>query len=244
MGRKACRGVRITVEKIRGIKAISFDADGTLWDFSKVMRHSLAWVMMELERADPLAAAELTIDKMIEIRNRVAEELKGKVTNLEVIRYRAFRETLIVAGRPDDALAAKLNSIYLKHRFADIELYPDVLPTIKALKDDFTLGLLSNGNSYPEKCGLDGIFEFVVFSQDHGVEKPDEELFRIALEQAHCEADQLLHVGDSLETDVAGATGAGIRSVWLNRERTPNDSSISVESEIKSLSELTQLLYV
>lgn len=227
---------------IGGIKAISFDADGTLWDFAKVMRHSLGCVMKELERAEPRAAARLDIEKMIEIRNRVAEELKGKVTDLEEIRYQAFRKTLAEAGRPDDALAAKLNQTYLKHRFEDTELYPDVLPALDALKYKYTLGILSNENSYPERCGLDGIFRFVVFSQEHGVEKPDPELFQIALRKAGCTAEQLLHVGDSLENDGAGAANAGIRSVWLNREVSPNDLGINVEYEIKSLSELVRLL--
>jgi 2-haloalkanoic acid dehalogenase type II len=230
------------MKPIQGIKAISFDADGTLWDFAKVMRYSLGCVMKELERAEPRAAARLDMEKMIEIRNRVAEELKGKVTNLEEIRYQAFRKTLAEAGRPDDALAAELNRIYLKHRFEDAELFPDVLPALSALRPDFTLGLLSNGNSYPERCGLDGIFRFVVFSQEHGVEKPDPRLFQIALRKAGCSAEQLLHVGDSLENDVAGAANAGIKSVWLNREARPNDLGINVEYEIRSLSELAGLL--
>jgi len=67
----------------RQIKAISFDGDMTLWDFQKVMRHSLAITLAELRRRVPRqAASDLTIDKMIEIRNAVAAELKGKVANL------------------------------------------------------------------------------------------------------------------------------------------------------------------
>jgi phosphoglycolate phosphatase-like HAD superfamily hydrolase len=40
------------MEKILGIRAVSFDADGTLWDFQKVMRHSLHYVLKELQRLD------------------------------------------------------------------------------------------------------------------------------------------------------------------------------------------------
>jgi len=47
-------------------------------------------------------------------------------------------------------LAKYLNEIYLKHRFEDIELYDDVLPTLNALKKKYSLIIISNGNSYPE----------------------------------------------------------------------------------------------
>jgi putative hydrolase of the HAD superfamily len=228
--------------KITGIKAVSFDGDQTLWDFQKVMRHSLGYVMIELEKADPIAASRLSIDKMIEIRNRVTDEIKGKFIPLETIRLEAFRQTLRDAGRPDDSLATKLNALYLKHRFEDIELYEDVLPTLQILKIKYSLGLLSNGNSYPERCGLDGIFQFIVFAQDCGVDKPAPEFYRIALEKSGFKQEELLHVGDSLGNDAIGANTVGIRSVWLNRQQSPLEPHTKIDYEIHSLLELPGLL--
>jgi len=115
------------MERILGIKAVSFDADGTLWDFQEVMRHALHHVLMELQRLDPESADALNIEKMITIRNEVAKKLRGKVTNLEEIRLEAFRETLAGIGRPNESLAEHLNQVYLKHRFEDVELFDDVL---------------------------------------------------------------------------------------------------------------------
>jgi len=54
------------------------------------MRHSLLQVLIELRKLDPSAADMLDIDKMIEIRNRVAAELKGNIANLEDVRLEAF----------------------------------------------------------------------------------------------------------------------------------------------------------
>lgn len=230
------------MSKIKGIKAISFDGDGTLWDFDKVMRHSLRHVLKELEARDQEAAAMLDVEKMIEIRNRVANELKGKVTNLEAIRLEAFRRTLMEIGRPNDILASQLYQVYLKHRFEDIELFDDVLPALKKLGKKYTLGLLSNGNSYPERCGLEGIFQFVVFSQDYGVEKPNPKLFLIGLEKAGCSKPELLHVGDSLEKDIIGANNAGIKCIWINRKKLKENINIKVTSKISSLFELLELL--
>jgi 2-haloalkanoic acid dehalogenase type II len=228
--------------KITGIKAISFDGDQTLWDFQKVMRYSLSYVMIELEKADPVAASRLNINIMIEIRNRVSEELQGKITNLEALRLEAFKQTLKEVGRPDDTLANNLNEVYLKHRFEDIELYEDVLPALQTLKKKYSLGLLSNGNSYPERCGLDGMFRFIVFSQDHGVAKPDPMFYQIAVEKSGFSKEELLHIGDSLENDVIGASNAGIMSVWLNRQHQKQEPGISINYEIHSLLELPELL--
>lgn len=99
------------MNKIIGIKAISFAADGTLLDFEKVMRHSLFHVLVELKKHDPEVADMLNIYKMIKIRNRVANELKGRVTNLEEIRIESLRQTLRKVDRPNATLArAKVQS--------------------------------------------------------------------------------------------------------------------------------------
>ena len=227
----------------RQIAAISFDGDMTLWDFEKVMRYSLLLALTELRRRVPgPASADLTVDKMIEIRNSVAAEVKGKAVNLEEIRFRAFKRTLEFIDCADDTLAADLNALYLKHRFEDVELYPDVIPVLDMLGSDFSVGLLSNGNGYPERCGLPDRFSFVVFAQDVGVEKPDARMFLAAFRRAGCDPRELMHIGDSLESDVAGANAFGAVSVWLNRDARQNDSGIVPDYEIRSLTELADIV--
>jgi putative hydrolase of the HAD superfamily len=231
------------MSRSKRIKAITFDGDMTLWDFIKVMRHSLSLVLEEVRRRFPgPITANLTIDKMIEIRNAVAAELKGKVINLEGIRLEAFKRTMDLIGHTDDVLAADLNALYLKHRFEDIELYPDAIPALDILRLDVSIGLLSNGNGYPERCGLPGRFSFVVFSQDIGVEKPDAAIFLAACNRAGCAPHELMHVGDSLESDVAGANGVGAISIWLNRDAEYNDTDIRPDYEIRSLMELVDIV--
>jgi putative hydrolase of the HAD superfamily len=229
-------------ENIQGIKAISLDGDDTLWDFEKVMRYSLHQVLEELESLDPKSAEQLIVEKMIDIRNKVAKELKGKEINLGKVRLEAFKRTLKDIGRPDDDLAVKLNQVYYKHRFENVQLFDDVIPTISKLKEKYLLGLLSNGNTYPKHCGLEEAFSFVVFSQEHGVEKPDPRLFQIAVEKAGCSKEELLHVGNSLEDDIRGAVNAGIKCIWINRKGMENHLGVQVDYEINSLRELLELL--
>ena len=215
----------------------------TLWDFDKVMRNSLAHTIGELRKHLPGSMLiDLTVDRMIEIRNAVAEELKGKQAALEAIRLETFRRTIAAVGSDNRELAAHLNSVYLKYRFADIELYPDVLPLLDSIASRYALGLVSNGNSYPERCGLRDRFTFVIFAQNVGVEKPDPVIFQQACREARCSPEQLMHIGDSLATDVEGARRAGAVSVWLNRDRKLNHTGIRPDFEIHSLVELEKLL--
>ena len=139
-------------------------------------------------------------------------------------------------------LSTRLNEVYLEHRYNDIEPYEDVVPMLDALAPCFKLGLLSNGNNYPEYFGLAGRFDFAVYAQDIGIEKPDPRAFQIAVERAGCSLDQLLHVGDSLETDVEGAQSVGVRAVWLNRNGAFNDTGIEPDYQIATLTDLPALL--
>lgn len=231
------------MHRLRAIQVISLDGDMTLWDFRRVMRHALCCALDELRARRPTpATAALTIDRMIEIRDAVAGELKGKVANLAAIRYQAFRRTVGLCGGDDDALAAHLNAVYLRHRFEDIELYPDVIPALDALGTRYTLGLLSNGNSYPERCGLGGRFAFTLFAQDVGVEKPHPAIFAAALRAAGCRPEAMLHVGDSLTSDVQGALDAGLFAVWLNREGVPCPEDVTPDLEIGSLLDLVAVI--
>ena len=224
------------------ITTISFDGDGTLWDFEGVMRHALACTLAELHRILPSVPDSLSIETLIAIRNQVAEEQKGGGLTHEAIRLEAFKRTLQFIEKPDDDLAAHLHTLYLKHRFEDIQLFDDVLSTLNALQKDYMMGLLSNGNTYPERCGLGDYFQFVVFAQDHGIQKPDPRLFEVAIGLAGCASRQLLHVGDSFQNDIIGAKRAGVRSVWLNRQRENNETEEHPDFEISSLRELTEIL--
>ena len=227
---------------MKGITTISFDADGTLWDFESVMRHALGCALEELRRLVPSAPDSLSIETLIAIRDQVAAEHKDRGLTHEAIRVEAFKRTLQFIRNPDDDLAAHLNTLYLKHRFEDIQLFDDVLPALNALRGDYTMGLLSNGNTYPERCGLEGYFQFVIFAQDYGIQKPDPRLFEIAIEHAGCTKHQLLHVGDSFQNDIVGAKQAGVKSIWLNRQGENKETGKQHDFEISSLRELTGLL--
>ena len=102
------------------------------------------------------------------------------------------------------------------------QLFDDVIPTFKALKErEHILGLISNVGQEAEKTftelGLMQYLDFYVTSFNTGHDKPDPEIFLMALEKAGINADEAIYTGDSYEQDVTGARGVGIYPVLIDR---------------------------
>jgi HAD superfamily hydrolase (TIGR01509 family) len=103
-----------------------------------------------------------------------------------------------------------------------LELYPDALPTLSALRaKGYSLGLVSNAPpdtlGVIEAMGLRRFFPVILVSGVVGVSKPNPEIFRMALEQARATPAETVHVGDVYEADVVGARNAGIKGILLDR---------------------------
>ena len=199
------------------IQVLTFDADGTIWDFQTTMRDALAMTLKELRALFPDEAAHLDVDDLLTHRREAEAAFRGQAMTLEGLRFAAFMRTLDAIGRRDETLAHRLTREYLEHRFDNARIFDDATPALDALSAHFTLGLLTNGNSYPEKLGLADRFDFVLVAQDHGVWKPDAAFYELAIERAGVPAEAILHIGDSLENDVRPARRAGMETVWLNR---------------------------
>ena len=61
------------------------------------------------------------------------------------------------------------------------------------------------------------LVDAVVISAELGVAKPDPAIFRAALDRLGARAADAMHVGDSVEDDVAGARAAGLEAVLVAR---------------------------
>ena len=121
---------------------------------------------------------------------------------------------------------------------------PTPIPGLDALRADYRLGLLSNGSRLPETVGLAAYFETVVFAQDHRVAKPDKGIFEVVERELGVGPDVCVLVGDHPVNDVAGAHGAGWRSVWLDRDGAvafPADGP-PPDAVVTSLTELPDVL--
>lgn len=71
----------------------------------------------------------------------------------------------------------------------------------------------------------------VFTSEDARSYKPRSELFEYALSKTGFSPDEVVHIGDSLSSDVKGAGNAGIKAIWINRGgKTVPDGVISVNN--------------
>lgn len=82
-------------------------------------------------------------------------------------------------------------------------------------------GVISNiafAGKVVEKRIRDGFpgypFEFILASSEYIFRKPNQRIFRLALEKAGLEPDDVWYIGDQYECDVVGARNAGIYPVW------------------------------
>lgn len=132
----------------------------------------------------------------------------------------------------DDRLAATLYREFT--RMENYVLFDDVRPTIDALRArGLLLGIVSNFESWLEDWL--GIHELVetfpvrVISGIEGIEKPDQRIFRIALERAGVDAAGSAYVGDNPEFDVDPPAALGMFPVLVDRrDRFPDHAGARV----------------
>jgi len=67
-----------------------------------------------------------------------------------------------------------------------------------------------------DRAGIGRFFAWVVTSMDAGFRKPAPQFFEFALRKCGLASDEVLFVGNQLNTDIAGGQKHGIRTVWLS----------------------------
>ncbi|MET8875975.1 HAD family hydrolase [Nocardia sp. NPDC004604] len=77
---------------------------------------------------------------------------------------------------------------------------------------------LSSGTP-SQHVGLAAALPYVTISSEAGVAKPDGRIFAAACDQLGLDPSRVAYIGDRLHTDAEAATRAGMRGVWLDRER-------------------------
>ena len=110
-------------------------------------------------------------------------------------------------------------AIAVPKEFAPFE---DTVPSLEALRSrGYRLGVITNLradlDSLIRRAGLAEMLDFSVTSAQAGREKPHPPIFEEALKRAAVAPDEVLHVGDQIRSDVAGARAAGMHAALLDR---------------------------
>jgi putative hydrolase of the HAD superfamily len=214
---------------------VFFDIDDTLIDHGAALRSAATSVHAGLKLGVPvqdfLAAWQAALLRYYPLY------LKGEIT-YEVARRARIRETIDPALA--DTEADDLFASYLARYEAAWTLFPDVLPCLDRLMS-FRLGIISNGRSDEQRkklgrFGLVGRFEHILISEECGVAKPDQKIFRWACAAVRVSPAEALYIGDQYEIDVCGARNAGLEGIWLDRHGTA--SADNRPPVVRSLDEL------
>jgi len=208
------------------IRAIFFDAAGTLFYLTKTVGDHYAYVGREVGLdldAQKLESAFHAAWKQMPRRPAIDRPRENDDKGW-------WRE---LVGRVFDQLAPSLSELdrdnffeVAYEHFAEAgvwELYPEVPEVLDKLRPHFELAVISNFDGrlrlILQHLGISKYFAHVFISSELGADKPDPEIFRRALNLMHLNTDDVFHVGDDRERDWQAATAAGLSVFRLDRPR-------------------------
>jgi HAD superfamily hydrolase (TIGR01549 family) len=205
------------------IKAALFDLDDTLYDHQHGSRAGLSAVIEQYPcfGQKPFEQFEQDHETMLNLLH--PRFLNGDVT-LDEIRAERFHRLLAQYGQDlplaDGERAAK---IYRTGYRAAERVVPGAIPLLERLRGEgIPIAVVTNSTvdeQVPklERVGLTRLVDVLVVSEEVGVVKPDPLMFTTALDRLGLSAAEVVMMGDSWANDIIGATGVGIRAIWINR---------------------------
>ncbi len=230
------------------MKTVLLDLDDTLIDYSGGVDGS--W---ESTCATVAASAgvdpQVLVGALVEARrwfwSDPERHRRERVNMMGAWRQIAAR-ALAGCGRPADPLALTMAEDYAARRREAMRLFPDALGALEHFRGaGVALGLVTNGDARQQRdkidrYGLARFFEVIVIEGEFGAGKPDEAVYRHALDALRTAPAAAMMIGDHLEFDVAGPQRIGMRGIWLDRpgDGLPAHSTIRPHRIIRGLVEL------
>ena len=225
------------------IRAITLDMYGTLLDLETSFVQGFGSFLKE-KGSSRDAAEVIQIWEAVYLRESMVDTMLGRGRTLfEKVRR--------------DCLGLVFSTLGVSHDSDDIErllttdaqvtLFPDVQEGVAALREKFTLSVLSNGDLVSLERAISGLsipVHQAISAEEAGAYKPHSVVYRLAAERLNLEPNQILHVA-AHTWDIRGAKAFGFSGVYLNRDNIPyGDHSTQADMEITSLTQLAGILGV
>ena len=220
---------------MKNIKAIIFDAYGTLFDVN--------------------SAAEKCKDKIGEKWEPFANF--WRTTQLEYTWLRSLMKRHKDFWQiTEDSLDKSMKAFNIDPKMKDelLNLYKVLSPfqevpkTLKTLKEkNFKLAILSNGtpsllNELVKSNNLDNLFDDLFSIEEVGVYKPDSKVYDLPIKKYEIKKNEVAFLSANT-WDVSGAGNYGYNAIWVNRNNNIFDYlDYKPNNQIKSLTELTSLI--
>ena len=145
------------------------------------------------------------------------------------------------------ALAEQLSEDFLHLTTAHFSLLPGAEELVRYLAAKYPLTVVTNGFvevQYEkfDKSGLRDCFAHIVLSEEVGCQKPNPRIFEEALRMNGLQAEEVVMIGDSWNSDIQGAINAGIDQIWIRKSKDPLPEGQSATYLVQSLSEVMEIL--
>lgn len=223
------------------IQAITLDLDDTLWPFAPIGARIEQVLYDWMLQHSPATAAMFPQAAMRELRERAYLDNPHLHHDLSALRRLALQQALQDSGA-DAALLEPAYEAFFAAR-NQVVYYPDALDALQRIAARVPVAALSNGNADLERIGVAHLFAFQLGAREHGAAKPVASIFHAACERLGVAPEHVLHVGDHIEMDVAGAMSAGLRGCWINREAARwNHPSLQPDLQFDTLTGLADWL--
>ena len=206
------------------IKAIFFDAAGTLFYLTKTVGDHYAYVGDEI-------GLKLDAKKLDQAFHAAWKQMpqRAAIGGPRENDYKGWWRDLVdlvldqVAPSLTELDHDNFFEVAYEH-FAEAgvwELYPEVAEVLEKLQPHFRLAVISNFDGrlrlILQRLAISRFFSYVFISSEIGADKPDPEIYRRAARLMNLKPNEILHVGDDPERDWEAASTAGLSVFRLNR---------------------------
>ncbi len=224
------------------IKAIFFDIDDTLYDstkLTKMARQNSIRAMIDS------GLPERSEEKLYNLLNEIIKKHGSNYAK----HYDRLLEELGLEAEPKIVAAGVVAYEHTKEGY--LTPFPGVIPTLLKLKEDYKLGVISNGIAVKQwekliDLGIHHIFDVVATSEELGHRKPQKEIFLFAVEKLGLSPAECMMVGNRLDTDILGGNTAGMKTVRIMRgkykEIIPGHKDETPDLEIDDFTQITDVL--
>ena len=220
---------------MKNVKAIIFDAYGTLFDVNSAAEKCKDKIG---DKWEPFA----NFWRTTQLEYTWLRSLMGRHKDFWQITEDSLDKSM-KAFNIDSSMKNELLNLY-----KILSPYKEVSETLKALKEKkFKLAILSNGtpsllNELVKSNNLNNLFDDIFSIEEVGVYKPDSKVYDIPVKKYKIKKDEIAFLSANT-WDVSGGGNYGYQSIWVNRNNNIFDNlDYKPTNEIKSLKELTNLI--
>jgi 2-haloacid dehalogenase len=220
---------------MKNVKAIIFDAYGTLFDVNSAAEKCKDKIG---DKWEPFA----NFWRTTQLEYTWLRSLMGRHKDFWQVTEDSLDKSM-KAFNIDSSMKNELLNLY-----KILSPYKEVSETLKALKEKkFKLAILSNGtpsllNELVKSNNLNNLFDDIFSIEEVGVYKPDSKVYDIPVKKYKIKKDEIAFLSANT-WDVSGGGNYGYQAIWVNRNNNIFDNlDYKPTNEIKSLKELTNLI--